>query len=122
LQDTQGGNVVRPEFLFMVNGQDDNPTNGWIDEGWDGVDNDGNGFIDELAEWETETWLGSLATQTISNQSYTIQRRPAPTINAREVALPTGVVIDATTWGLTNERTRIPGSAFNQYSGFIDVL
>ena len=30
---------------------------------------------------------------------YTIQRRPAPTSNAREVSLPTNVVIDMTTWG-----------------------
>ena len=29
---------VIPEFLFLVNGQDDN-SNGWIDEGCDGVDN-----------------------------------------------------------------------------------
>ena len=50
----QGGN---PEFLFLVNGQDDN-ANGWVDEGWDGVDNNGNRLVDELAEWETESWLG----------------------------------------------------------------
>ena len=29
---------VNPEFLFLVNGLDDNK-NGWIDEGYDGVDN-----------------------------------------------------------------------------------
>ena len=42
-----------PEFLFLVNGRDDN-NNGWTDEGWDGVDNNGNGQVDELAEWEAE--------------------------------------------------------------------
>ena len=37
---TQGTNnaKVNPEYLFLVNGQDDN-NNGWIDEGFDGVDN-----------------------------------------------------------------------------------
>ena len=34
---------------------DDNG-NGWIDEGWDGVDNNGDGQVDELAEWESELW------------------------------------------------------------------
>jgi prepilin-type N-terminal cleavage/methylation domain-containing protein len=118
-----------PEFLFLVNGQDDNG-NGWVDEGWDGVDNNLDAEIanktqplfDELAEWETEKWLGGIGTQGVLNQPYTIQRRPAPVTNAREVALPTGVVIDATSWGLTNERTRVPGSALSAYSGFIDVL
>ena len=50
---------VYPEFLFLVNGLDDNK-NGWIDEGYDGVDNNlsfeiangGTYLTDELAEWE----------------------------------------------------------------------
>ena len=33
-------NGASPEFLLLVNGRDDN-ANGWIDEGFDGVDNDG---------------------------------------------------------------------------------
>jgi len=45
--------VYYPEFLFLVNGRDDN-NNGWTDEGWDGLDNNGNGQVDELAEWEAE--------------------------------------------------------------------
>ena len=48
-----------PEFLFLVNGRDDN-NNGWKDEGWDGVDNDGiNGQVDDIGEWiEIESWSG----------------------------------------------------------------
>ena len=41
LSDTQSGTIVFPEFLFLVNGLDDNK-NGWIDEGFDGVDNNLN--------------------------------------------------------------------------------
>jgi hypothetical protein len=131
LQMTQGGNTVNPEFLFLVNGQDDNG-NGWVDEGWDGVDNNlafekANNLsqlVDELAEWENESWLGAETNSAIRGAiiPYTIQRRPSPTINAREVSLPSSVVIDATSWGLTNERTRVPGAAFNPFSGFIDIL
>ncbi len=59
----------QPDFLFLVNSQDDND-NGWIDEGWDGVDNNGNGFVDENAvingqfvtEWEPEQLLGAART------------------------------------------------------------
>lgn len=52
------GNAL--DFLLLVNGTDDNK-NGWIDEGWDGVDNDGVNGIDDIGEWiETETWPGSL--------------------------------------------------------------
>jgi prepilin-type N-terminal cleavage/methylation domain-containing protein len=47
--------TVKPQFLFLVNGRDDN-NNGWIDEGFDGVDNNANGQVDELAEWESERW------------------------------------------------------------------
>ena len=43
--------TVSPEFLFLVNGLDDN-INGWIDEGFDGVDNNNNGVVDDLFEWE----------------------------------------------------------------------
>ena len=71
-----------PEFLFLVNGQDDN-NNGWTDEGWDGVDNNGNGQVDELGEWENEQWPTQIVAQGIHNQIYSIQRRPAPAVNAR---------------------------------------
>ena len=73
------------EYLLLVNGKDDN-LNGYVDDGWDGVDNNNNGLVDEPAEWEVETWLGSLVNPPILpspillpgilNQSYTITRRP----------------------------------------------
>ncbi len=47
--------AFNPEFLWLVNGRDDNG-NGWIDEGFDGLDNNHNGVIDEVAEWEAERW------------------------------------------------------------------
>ena len=120
--------IVNPEYLFLVNGQDDN-NNGWIDEGWDGVDNNLSWELaqtpvviatDDVYEWEPETWLGSLAaTSSGAQYRYTIRRRPAPTGNAREVLLPTNVVVDASTWSTTQERSRLP---VNPYTGYVDVL
>jgi len=127
------GGSVNPEFLFLVNGQDDNK-NGWIDEGWDGLDNNldfyGNGkpAVDDLLEWEQETWLGSIATnltptQPYLNQPYTIQRRPTPSGNAREVSLPSNVVIDMTTWNNPfQERSHFPPGVVNPYTGYVDIL
>ena len=46
------------EYLFLVNGLDDD-NNGFVDDGWDGVDNNLNGIIDDVAEWtEAEKWSG----------------------------------------------------------------
>jgi prepilin-type N-terminal cleavage/methylation domain-containing protein len=115
----QRGNFF-PDFLLLVNGRDDN-NNGWIDEGFDGVDNNGNGVTDELAEWEAEAWHGAAANGMVS-VTYSIQRRPAPSANAREVALPTSMVIDATTVFLTQERSRFPLGAVNPYTGYIDIV
>lgn len=112
------GSGIHPEYLLLVNGQDDN-ANGWIDEGFDGVDNDGLNGTDEAAEWEREAWLGSVANQALTAVPYTIHRRPAPTGNARAVELPTGVVIDLSTWGSTQERSRLP---VNQFTGYVDIL
>jgi prepilin-type N-terminal cleavage/methylation domain-containing protein len=149
------------EYLFLVNGQDDD-NDGFVDDGWDGVDNNLNGIIDELAEWtEPEKWLGSLAgslqavnatvtslpaippngtnapTPGLLNQSYTITRRPAPSSGSREVALPSNVVIDLTTWATTRERSRFPipaaplvtggqalltSQVINPESGSVDIL
>jgi prepilin-type N-terminal cleavage/methylation domain-containing protein len=116
------------EFLFLVNGVDDNQ-DGWIDSGWDGVDNNGNQVVDELAEWtEVEAWQGSLLNTPATGVAYTIRRRPMPVTNAREMSLPSDVVIDASSWGAATfwggqpERSRVPGSAFNIYTGVIDVL
>ncbi len=57
--------------------------------------------------------------QNVQGLAYTIQRRPAPSPNARETALPTNVVIDATTWASTMERSRLP---VNAYSGYVDIV
>ena len=113
-----GVSVVFPEFLLLVNGVDDD-ANGWTDEGWDGVDNNGNGQMDELAEWEAELWTGASLTQNITNVPYIIRRRPAPGPNAREVAFPSQVVVDLTTWSSTRERSRLP---VNTYTGYVEIL
>lgn len=104
-----GSKDERVEFLYLVNGVDDDG-DGYTDEGWDGVDNDGDNATDEIAapgEWEPEKWLGSEA-QGVLMQPYTIKRRPVPTQGARVVSLPNDVVIDATTWQTTRERSRLP--------------
>lgn len=108
------------EFLMLVNGVDDN-RDGWVDPGFDNVDNNGNGSMDmyDASEWEMEAWLGSTATHTAADVPYTIRRRPAPTVAAREVALPSSMVVDATTSFLTRERSRLP---VNPYSGYVDII
>ena len=155
-----GSPAIPVEYLFLVNGLDDD-NDGYVDNGWDGVDNNLNGYIDynnDPAEWtEVEKWAGSLSsilapvnpivtslpqppnlpTQGILNQTYTITRRPIPTSNARETALPSNVVIDLTTWATTHERSRFPlptsllptnGAAqptsqvVNPYSGSVDIV
>jgi prepilin-type N-terminal cleavage/methylation domain-containing protein len=51
-----GGQVVAVEFLLLVNGVDDNH-DGYVDGGWDGVDNDGINGVDDIGEWiEQEAW------------------------------------------------------------------
>jgi prepilin-type N-terminal cleavage/methylation domain-containing protein len=55
--------TVNAEFLLLVNGVDDNK-DGWVDSGWDGVDNDGKNGIDDIGEWiEIEAWPGALGGQ-----------------------------------------------------------
>jgi prepilin-type N-terminal cleavage/methylation domain-containing protein len=129
LTDVQGGINCNPEFLFLVNGQDDNK-DGFVDNGWDGVDNDGDGNIDQVlvngnSEWiETEAWPASLPLN--KRHPYTIIRRPSPSPGSRETALPSGVVVDLTTWnplffgaGYVSERSRLP---VDPISGFVDIL
>jgi prepilin-type N-terminal cleavage/methylation domain-containing protein len=123
------------EYLLLVNGLDDN-VNGWVDEGFDGVDNNllletnnnlaklTDEFLTNQNEWETETWGGAIQTELnslkpILNLPYTIRRRPAPQTGAREVLMPTNVVVDLTTWGTTLERSRLP---VNQFTGYVDIL
>ena len=121
-----------PEFLFIMNGQDDNG-NGWIDEecdgidndgdghtdpGFNGIDDDGNGLIDEPAElafslkfpgaeFEQEVFIGAQASLPPSSQPYTIFRRPVVTPGAQETTLPEGVVIDLTTYNAS--AATVPG-------------
>jgi len=62
---------LAPEFLLLTNGQDDNG-DGFVDNGWDGIDNDNLNGVDDLAEWETEAW----GVPAGANLSYSITRRP----------------------------------------------
>lgn len=116
------------EFLYVVNNLDDDGSgfndDGWDGSGWDGKDSDRDGVIDEVtagppvdrngdgvpdpnfAEWEAESWLGS--EMGASDVPYTIRRLPVPTQGARVVELPAGVVVDASTWDSTQERSRLP--------------
>jgi prepilin-type N-terminal cleavage/methylation domain-containing protein len=140
---------VDVEFLYVVNGQDDDG-DGYIDDGYDGVDNDydnplvkdiddvthhfdGSGNLLLIGEWETEQWVGSLQVMnnpdnpkiynTVNaagiltgndpsnpgyNLPYSITRRPVVSPGVRETILPGPVVIDATTWNSTQERSRLP--------------
>ncbi len=140
LIDFQVGFNVNPEFLFLVNGLDDNQ-NGWIDEGWDGVDNNLNFELqnnaaqvkDDLLEWETETWPSAVAATAGTSQKYTIQRRPTPVATSRELSLPSNVVIDlsmllgspsqaqAPLWQFA-ERSQFPQGVINPYTGYVDIM
>jgi hypothetical protein len=111
------GRAISPEFLFLVNGVDDD-SDGYVDNGVNGLDENlnfdpgGNPYIDEPIEWtEQEKWLGTqdALSQSVSPPEfpYTIVRRPVPTPGAREVGLPASVVIDLTTWNTTAERSRL---------------
>ncbi len=138
------------EYLFLVDGLDNN-LDGYVDNIWNGVDDNANGVVDDAGyEFvETETWQGGLAnlpqipaTQLTGfaagfqptgalNLPYTIQRRPVPGSNGKEIALPANVVIDLTGWGNTAtasvpnaapERSRMPALAFNTFNGYVDIL
>ena len=137
-----GGQLtVYPQYLFLVNGQDDN-LNGYVDEGFNGVDENYDGNLppvaDDVGEWfgitpigtgryapEIEEWQGSQVQQQQAGVEvhYTIKRRPVPSQGAREFQLPSTVVIDDTTWnasaaGLYPERSRLP----NPNNGTIDIM
>lgn len=134
LTQTSGTLTLPAEFLFLVNGQDDN-NDGYVDNGWDGIDNDGDGIVDQViptganpfGEWvETEKWQGSLtahlatAASNIPKLPYTISRRPVVSPGARETPLPSDVVIDLTTWKASlPERSRLP---VDPSSGSVDIL
>lgn len=115
-----------PEFLLLVNGVDDDG-DGFVDYGFDGIDNNSNGLIDtndptEVA-FETEKWLGAQVKQAASPATsvlrYVAKRRPVPARGARETLFPANVVVDLTTWNLTQERSRLPIDGDARY---IDIL
>jgi prepilin-type N-terminal cleavage/methylation domain-containing protein len=120
--------IAPPEFLLLVNGVDDD-ADGFVDYGFDGVDNNNNGLIDiydptELVV-EAEKWLGAQVQQSLRGAilPYVAKRRPIVARGARETLLPANVVIDLTTWnrtdGLAPERSRLPVDGLARY---IDVL
>ncbi len=129
-------NEAGSEYLFLVNGEDDN-RNGFVDEGFDDLDNDGDGNVDEVNavndEWEVETWLAGEDTATVGvftrtfDAPYTILRRPYPTPGVKPIDLPSNVVIDLTRPlppgpGLPAappERSRLP---VDSSSGYVDIM
>jgi len=131
LQRTLNGTNYNPEFLFLVNGVDDNK-DGYVDNGWDGIDNDGDGIVDQvtdsnnISEWvEIETWQGAALTN-VNNIPYSITRRPVVSPGSRETPLPSNVVVDLTTWNpgafgnvYVSERSRLP---VDPTTGYVDIL
>jgi hypothetical protein len=129
-----GGTIYHPEILFLLNGQDDNH-DGYIDNGWDGLDNDGDGIVDRapdftipnLFEWvEVEKCQDKALLLSVGNVPYTITRRPTVAPGGREILLPSNVVVDLTLWnplffgaGYTSERSRLPVDAT---TGSVDIL
>jgi type II secretory pathway pseudopilin PulG len=112
------GQIVEIEFLFLVNGRDDNG-NGLVDEGFDGIDNNLDGIVDDLGEWENELLVGAQANMGAIDQAYTIIRRPMPSPGTQTVALPSSVVIDLTSWGTSRERSRLP---VDRFTGYVDIM
>jgi type II secretory pathway pseudopilin PulG len=105
--------TVSPQWLMLVDGIDDNG-DGFVDSGWDGLDNDGvNGFdLADVGEWEQERWPLSIRSG-FSGKPYAIARRPVPSGASRTSYLPSSVVIDLTTSLPTTgyesrERSRVP--------------
>lgn len=121
--------TFEPEILFFVNAIDDDE-DGYIDNGRDGIDNDGNGLVDDVAEWaETNAWppafiaaagSGALGDPHDGGVPYQITRQPVPSPGARETVLPESVVVDLTGWALNQpERSRLP---VDPVSGTVDIL
>lgn len=112
------------EFLYLVNGHDDDG-DGFIDNGFDGIDNDLVNGVDDVDEWETERWVGGVASAIEAegfprSLPYTIVRRPVPSSSARETLLPSDMVIDLTTWAAGSpERSRLP---VDRYTGYVDIM
>lgn len=113
------------QYLLLVNGLDDNG-DGFIDEGFDGLDNNLINGVDDLVEWEIEKWRPGSTTAAGSapphrqqppwpdatytglwSAPYRIRRRPVPS-SLGGVELPSSVLIDLTTWATRRERSRLP--------------
>jgi len=103
--------TASPQWLMLVNGLDDN-NDGFVDNGWDGIDNDVANGVDDPAEWETERWT-AIYTTGFDGKRYSISRRPVPSDVSRTSALPSSAVIDLTTalpaaGYESRERSRVP--------------
>lgn len=129
--------TVPVEWLYLCNRADDggmiglasipgsNVADGYVDSGWDGLDNDLDFLTDEDDEWEVEAW-GPQATAAPSR--YRVERRPIPSAHARSTILPASVVIDATGWASTGAsstgadarlRSQVP---VDPYTGAVDLM
>ena len=89
--------AVQPRVPVPGERSDDND-NGWIDEGWDGVDNNGDGLVDEttctlnptIRRMGDRGLAGHRSSTTSLNVNLPTRSSagPSPTTNAREVSLP----------------------------------
>jgi prepilin-type N-terminal cleavage/methylation domain-containing protein len=106
-QSLPSGGTGYAEFLILSDGVDNN-LDGYIDNGWDGFDNDYQNGIDDIGEWvETEKQVPACF-----SVPYVVQRRPFPVQNQKSIDLPTNVVIDASKSVIS----------INPYSGYADIL
>jgi prepilin-type N-terminal cleavage/methylation domain-containing protein len=115
------GKDMPSEFLYLTD-RTDNNKDGLVDSGWNGLDDDLDGAIDEDDEWEAEAWHGllangDLATLGLTAAPYTCSRRPMASGKADE--LPSNVVIDATGWAGDRLRSRLP---VNLLTGAVDLI
>jgi prepilin-type N-terminal cleavage/methylation domain-containing protein len=115
------------EWLYLANRLDDLaglysavPANGYTDDGWDGLDNDLDGLVDEDDEWEAEVWAPGA---TVTPSPYRIDRRPLVGGKARTTVLPAPVVVDATGWVQdalgARLRSQLP---VDRFTGSVDLM
>ena len=144
LEETYGpaGNQVNvhPEFLFLVNGVDDN-NDGFIDNGFDGINNNRPSICTSTTSSSGRRLSSTERRCRESSSGWAFKGRPRrrpqtsiypPTFKytitaaagavpgATEVALPGGAVIDLTTWDhAVSERSRLPVDPFSHN---VDIL
>jgi hypothetical protein len=128
----------------------DNDGDGLVDPGFNGIDDNGNGIVDEpqemfihmvggsvtyvtgqglgvLNEFEQESapfGLPAFQPAVARDSAPTILRRPLPSPKARELSLPTGVLIDMTSASPFDpidiwERSRLP---VDWNTGYVDIM